>query len=101
MFKGGMASMMQKAQQMKTDMKIVQDEIKLLSCVGESASGGIKITINGLHEATAVEIDDNLLDDKEMLENLILIAINNAETQVNRISEEKMKSVTGGLNLPF
>jgi len=101
MFKGGMANMMQKAQKMQADMKIAQDEIKLISCTGESASGGIKITINGLHESTAVEIDENLLDDKEMLEDLVMMAINDAESQVNRISEEKMKGVTGGLNLPF
>jgi len=101
MFKGGMASMMQKAQKMQEDMKIAQDEIKILSCTGESASGAIKITINGMHEATAVEIDESLLDDKEMLEDLVMMAINDAESQVNTISEEKMRSVTGGLNLPF
>ncbi len=101
MFKGGMASMMQKAQKMQSDIKLAQDEIKLLSCTGESASGGIKITINGQHQTTAVEIDKGLLNDKEMLEDLIMMAINDASSQVNRISEEKMKGVTGGLNLPF
>ena len=101
MFKGGMASMMQKAQKMHSDMKLAQDKIKLLSCVGESASGAIKVTINGQHQATAVEIDKNLLDDKQMLENLVMMAINDASSQVNKISEEKMKGVTGGLNLPF
>jgi len=101
MFKGGMASMMQKAQKMQTDMKIAQDEIKLLSCTGESASGAIKITINGEHQATDIQIDESLLDDKDMLEDLIMIAINDAESQVNRVSKEKMKGVTGGLNLPF
>ena len=101
MFKGGMASMMQKAQKMQSDMKLAQDEIKLLSCTGESASGGIKITINGQHQTTAVEIDKGLLNDKGMLEDLIMMAINDASSQVNRISAEKMKGVTGGLNLPF
>jgi len=101
MFKGGMASMMQKAQKMQSDMKLAQDEIKLLSCTGESASGGVKITINGQHQTTAVEIDKGLLNDKEMLEDLIMMAINDASSQVNRISAEKMKGVTGGLNLPF
>ena len=96
-----MASMMQKAQKMQSDMKLAQDEIKLLSCTGESASGGIKITINGQHQTTAVEIDKGLLNDKEMLEDLIMMAINDASSQVNRISAEKMKGVTGGLNLPF
>lgn len=93
--------MMQKAQKMQSDIKLAQDEIKLLSCTGESASGGIKITINGQHQTTAVEIDKGLLNDKEMLEDLIMMAINDASSQVNRISEEKMKGVTGGLNLPF
>ncbi|MGE4594243.1 MAG: YbaB/EbfC family nucleoid-associated protein [Gammaproteobacteria bacterium] len=101
MFKGGMASMMQKAQKMQSDMKLVQDEIKLLSCIGESASGGIKITINGQHQTTAVEIDKDLLNDKEMLEDLVMIAINDASSQVNIISAEKMKGVTGGLDLPL
>ncbi|HIF89136.1 MAG TPA: YbaB/EbfC family nucleoid-associated protein [Candidatus Thioglobus sp.] len=101
MFKGGMASMMQKAQKMQSDMKIAQDEIKLLSCTGESASGAIKITINGQHQATAVEIDESLLDEKEMLEDLIMTSINDASSQINRISEEKIKDVTGGLNLPL
>ena len=96
-----MASMMQKAQKMQSDIKLAQDEIKLLSCTGESASGGIKITINGQHQTTAVEIDKGLLNDKGMLEDLIMMAINDASSQVNRISEEKMKGVTGGLNLPF
>jgi len=56
--------MMQKAQKMHSDMKLTQDKIKLLSCVGESASGAIKVTIYGRHQATAVEIDENLLNDK-------------------------------------
>ncbi|MGE4570962.1 MAG: YbaB/EbfC family nucleoid-associated protein [Gammaproteobacteria bacterium] len=101
MFKSGMASMMQKAQKMQADMKLAQDEIKLLSCVGESASGGIKITVNGQHQTTAVEINEHLLDDREMLEDLMMMAMNDASSQVNKISEEKMKGVTGGLNLPF
>lgn len=101
MFKGGMASMMQKAQKMQSDMKTAQDEIKLLSCTGESASGAIKITINGQHQATAVQISENLLDDKEILEDLVMMAINDASSQVNKISEEKMKGVTGGLDLPI
>ena len=64
-------------------------------------TGSIKITINGQHQTTAVEIDKGLLNDKGMLEDLIMMAINDASSQVNRISEEKMKGVTGGLNLPF
>ena len=63
-----MASMMQKAQKMHSDMKLAQDKIKLLSCVGESASGAIKVTINGQHQATAVEIDKNLRSEEHTSE---------------------------------
>jgi DNA-binding YbaB/EbfC family protein len=101
MFKGGMAGMMQKAKQMQEDMEIAQQEIKSLTCEGISALGDIKIVLNGEHKITTININDSLLSDKEMLEDLIMIAVNDASSKVNNISKEKMKNVTGGLNLPF
>jgi DNA-binding YbaB/EbfC family protein len=101
MFKGGMAGMMQKAKQMQDDMEVAQQEIKSLSCEGISASGNIKIVLNGEYKVTNINIDGSLLSDKEMLEDLIMIAVNDASTKVNNLSKEKMKNVTGGLNLPF
>ena len=101
MFKGGMAGMMQKAKQMQEDMEITQQEIKSLTCEGISALGDIKIVLNGEHKITNININDSLLSDKEMLEDLIMIAVNDASSKVNNISKEKMKNVTGGLNLPF
>ena len=101
MFKGGMVEMMKKAKQMQEDMKSVQEEIKLISCRGESASGAVKIDLNGDYKVTNIELENSLLSDKEMLGDLIMIAINDASSQVNTISKEKMKNVTGGLNLPF
>ena len=101
MFKGGMAGMMQKAKQMQEDMEIAQEEIKLLSCEGNSASGSIKIILNGEYKVTNINIDDSLLSDKEMLEDLIMLAVNDASSKVNSASKDKMKNVTGGLNLPF
>ena len=101
MFKGGMAGMMQKAKQMQEDMEIVQEEIKLLTCEGISASGSIKIILNGEYKVTNINIDDSLLSDKEMLEDLIMLAVNDASSKVNSASKDKMKNVTGGLNLPF
>jgi len=82
-------------------MKSVQEEIKLISCRGESASGAIKIDLNGDYKVTNIELDNSLLSDKEMLGDLIMMAINDASSQVSEISKEKMKNVTGGLNLPF
>ena len=101
MFKGGMAGMMQKAKQMQEDMEAVQKEIKSLQCEGLSASGALKIAMNGDYKVTRISIDESLFSDKEMLEDLIMIAVNDASTKINEISKKKMKNVTGGLNLPF
>ena len=101
MFKDGMAGMMQKAKQMQEDMKTAQEEIKLMTCEGNSASGSIKIILNGEYKVANINIDNSLLTDKEMLEDLIMLAFNDASLKVNNASKDKMKNVTGGLNLPF
>ena len=100
MFKSGMAGMMQKAQQMQDNMQKAQDEIKILSATGQAASGAVQITINGEHMATNIKIDEIVMDDKDMLEDLILTAMNDATQQISSASEAKMKGVTGGMNLP-
>ena len=101
MFKGGMAGMMQKAKQMQEDMDTVQKEITSLTCEGVSASGALKVEMNGDHQVTNIFIDETLMSDKDMLEDLIIIAVNDASSKISEISKEKMKNVTGGLNLPF
>ena len=101
MFKGGMAGMMQKAKQMQEDMESVQEEIKSLTCEGTSASGTLKVEMNGDHQVTNIFVDETLMSDKDMLEDLIMIAVNDASSKIGEISKEKMKNVTGGLNLPF
>ena len=101
MFKGGMAGMMQKAKQMQEDMEAAQREIKSLSCEGLAASGALKVEMNGDFKITDISIDESLFSDKEMLEDLIIVAVNDASTKINEISKNKMKNVTGGLNLPF
>ena len=101
MFKGGMAGMMQKAKQMQEDMEVAQKEIKSLTCEGIAASGSLKVKMNGDFKVTNISIDESLTSDKEMLEDLIILAVNDASSKINSISKEKMKNVTGGLNLPF
>ena len=101
MFKDGMVSMIQKAKQMQEDMQIAHEEIKSTSCQGESGSGAVKITLNGEYRATNIQIDESLLTDKEILEDLIMTALNDASSQVSEISKAKLKNVTGGINLPF
>ena len=101
MFKDGMVSMIQKAKKMQDDIQIAQEEIKSTSCQGESGSGAVKITLNGEYRATNIQIDESLLTDKEILEDLIMTALNDASSQVSEISKAKLKNVTGGINLPF
>jgi len=101
MFKDGMVSMIQKTKKMQEDMQIAQEEIKSTSCQGESGSGAVKITLNGEYRATNIQIDESLLTDKEILEDLIMTALNDASSQVSEISKAKLKNVTGGINLPF
>ena len=96
-----MAAMLQKAKQMQEDMKIAQQEIKLISCHGIAASGAVKVTLSGQYQTTSIEIDDSLLDNKNLLEDLITTAYNDASAQVKEISDEKLRSATGGINLPF
>ena len=101
MFKDGMVSMIQKAKKMQEDMKIAQEEIKLTSCHGESGSGAVKITLTGEYLVTHIQINESLLTDKEVLEDLIMTALNDASSQISEISKAKLKNVTGGINLPF
>ncbi len=100
MFKGGMAGMMQKAQKMQEDMQKAQAEIKNLTATGNAAGGAVKISINGEHQATDIQIDKDVMDDKDMLEDLILTAINDATKQIADASAAKMKGATGGMKLP-
>ena len=101
MFKDGMVSMIQKAKKMQEDMKIAQEEIKSTSCQGESDSGAIKVTLTGEYHVTNIQIDESLLTDKEILEDLIMTAFNDASSQISEISKTKLKNVTGGIDLPF
>ena len=101
MFKDGMVSMIQKAKKMQEDMKIAQEEIKSTSCLGESDSGAVKITLTGEYRVSNIQINESLLTDKEILEDLIMTALNDASSQISEISKAKLKNVTGGINLPF
>ncbi len=87
--KGAMGNLMKQAQKMQADLQKAQEELARAEIVGESGGGLVKVTMNGRHEVRRVEIDDSLMgDDKEMLEDLIAAACNDA---VHRI-EEKSRS---------
>ncbi|PYE32036.1 hypothetical protein DFP83_10745 [Idiomarina fontislapidosi] len=101
MFKGGMGNMMKQAQQMQERMQQAQKEIAELEVTGESGAGLVKITMLGNHNIKRVEIDESLMDDdKEMLEDLIAAATNDAVRRVEETSKERMADITGGMGLP-
>ena len=99
--KGGIGQLMKQAQQMQADMKKAQDEMASITVVGESGAGMVRITMTCQHQVQAVEIDDSLVgDDKEMLEDLITAAFNDAIRKVEQTVKDKFSGMTAGLGLP-
>ena len=99
--KAGMGDLMKKAQEMQENMKKAQAEIANTEVIGESGAGLVKITLLGNHNVRKVEIDDSLMeDDKEMLEDLIAAAMNDAVRRVEEVNKSKMSGLTGGMDLP-
>ena len=101
MMKGGMGNLMKQAQEMQDKMQRVQEEIAKAEVLGEAGAGMVKVTMNGRHDASKVEIDPSVMEeDKELLEDLLAAAVNDAVRKVETSSKAKMEEVTSGLNLP-
>nr|WP_300309063.1 YbaB/EbfC family nucleoid-associated protein [Halomonas sp.] len=101
MFKGGMGNLMKQAQEMQTKMQQIQEEIAKSEVLGEAGAGMVKVTMNGRHDVSRVEIDPSIMEeDKELLEDLLAAAVNDAVRKVEQNSREKMEEATAGLNLP-
>lgn len=99
--KGGIGQLMKQAQKMQEDMKKAQEEMSALTVTGESGGGMVKLTMSCKHEVRALEIDDTLIgDDKDMLEDLIVAAFNDAQRKVEATVQEKFSGMASGLNLP-
>ena len=99
--KGGIGQLMKQAQQMQADMQKAQEEMANLTVSGESGAGMVKVTMTCKHEIRDLAIDDSLIgDDKEMLEDLIVAAFNDAVRKVEKTTQEKFSGMTSGLNLP-
>ncbi|WP_421865768.1 YbaB/EbfC family nucleoid-associated protein [Motiliproteus sp.] len=99
--KGGMGNLMKQAQQMQEKMQQAQEEIANAEVTGESGAGLIKVVMNGRHDVRQVSIDDSLMEeDKEILEDLLAAAVNDAVRKVESASQEKMASITGGMMPP-
>lgn len=101
MMKGQLAGLMKQAQQMQENMKKAQEEIAAMEVEGQSGAGMVKVVMTGRHDVKRVSIAPSLMsDDKEMLEDLIAAAVNDAVRRVEAATQEKMGGLTSGLGLP-
>lgn len=92
---------MKQAQQMQASLQQAQEELANIEVNGEAGGGLVKVQMTGRHDVKRVSIDESLMqDDKEMLEDLLAAAVNDAVRKVEAANQEKMASVTGGMNMP-
>ena len=96
--KGGMGNIMKQAKEMQAKMAKAQEEIKLLTDEGSSGGGLVKVCINGEKEITSITIDEEILkEDKDVIEDLMLVAVNQAINNITKKTEDKMNAATGGM----
>jgi len=99
--KGGIGQLMKQAQEMQANMKKAQDEMASLTVTGESGAGVVRITMTCQHQVRSIAIDDSTIgDDKEMLEDLIVAAFNDAVRKVAATVQEKFSGMASGMALP-
>ena len=100
MMKGDIAGLMKQAQQMQANMQKAQDELAALEVEGQAGAGAVKITMTCKHDVKRVDIEASVMDDKEMLEDLVAAALNDATRRVEALTQEKMGGLAGGMGLP-
>ncbi len=101
MMKNQLAGLMKQAQKMQDDMKKAQDELANVEVEGQSGAGMVKVTMTCKYDVKRVLIDPSLLaDDKDMLEDLVAAAVNDAVRSVEATSSERMSGLTAGMNMP-
>ena len=99
--KGGIGQLMKQAQQMQADMQKAQEELASLTVTGESGAGMVRITLTCKYQVKALVIDDALIgEDKEMLEDVVIAAFNDAVRKVETTMQEKYAGMTSGMGLP-
>ncbi len=98
--KGGIANLMKQAQKMQENMAKAQEELANIEIEGQSGAGAVKIVMTCKHDVKRVTIDPSVMDDKEMLEDLIAAALNDANRRAETTAQERMGSLTAGLPLP-
>lgn len=99
--RGPIGNMMQQVQKMQENLQRAQEELARTEVTGEAGAGLVRITVNGKHEASAVSIDQSLVGgDREMLEDLIVAAVNDANNRLADVTQRRMAEVTQGMPLP-
>jgi len=99
--KGGMNDIMKQAQKMQEDLQKAQEEIAKAEVTGESGAGMVRVTMNGRHDVSKVDIDPSLMEeDREVLEDLMAAAVNDAVRRVEEYQKEKMSGMTQGMGMP-
>lgn len=100
MMKGGIAGLMKQAQLMQENMKKAQEELAQIEVEGLSGAGMVKVVMTCAHDVRRVLIDTSVMDDKEMLEDLVAAAFNDAMRRTEEVAQERMAGFTAGMNLP-
>jgi DNA-binding YbaB/EbfC family protein len=99
--KGQMGDLLRQAQKVQEQMQKMQEELSRAEVTGESGGGLVKVTVNGRHDCKRVSIDPSLMgDDREMLEDLIAAAFNDAVQKAEQFNQQKVAGVTAGLGMP-
>jgi DNA-binding YbaB/EbfC family protein len=99
--KGGLGNLMKQAQRMQENMQKAQAELATMEVTGQAGGGLVSVVMTGRHDIKRVNIDDSLFkEDKEMLEDLLAAAVNDAVRQVEANTQEKMAGLTAGMGLP-
>ena len=99
--KGGIGNLMRQAQQMQANLAKAQEELARMQVIGEAGGGMVKVEMNGKHEVSRVTIDPSVAgDDREMLEDLVTAAINDAVRKVEATSQQRLSGLMGGMQLP-
>ena len=98
----GIGDLMKQAQEMQSRMADMQQQMAAMEVQGESGAGLVQVTMNCRHEVKRIHLDSTLMsENKEVLEDLVAAACNDAARKVEKAQAEKMSELTGGLNLPF
>ncbi|MEX0899117.1 MAG: YbaB/EbfC family nucleoid-associated protein [Gammaproteobacteria bacterium] len=101
MMKGNLGNMMRQAQQMQENLKRVQQELETLEVTGEAGGGLVRVVMTGKHAVRRVTIDEGVAgEDRELLEDMVAAAVNDAVQRVETLVQEKMGAVTAGMGLP-